>query len=133
MKSDNRAEAGLLQPLEISSRKWTHVTTDLVIDLPESNGFTAIVVFIDKLTKMMNLTECKKENTTMEYVQIFIDNVFQLHSLPEVIISDRDPCFTSKFWRAMFDLLRTDLQFSIVFHPQIDGQSEWMIQMLENF
>ena len=67
MKLDSRAKAGLLKPLEIPSRKWAHVTTDLVIDLPESNGFTAIIVFVDKLTKMVDLSGCKKEVTAMEY------------------------------------------------------------------
>ena len=122
MKSDNRAKAGLLQPLEIPSRKWAHVTTDLVTDLPKSNGFTAIIVFVDKLMKMVHLVGCKKEVTTMEYAHIFINNVFRLHSLPEVIISDRDPRFTGKFWRSLFDLLSTDIQFSTAFHPQTDGQ-----------
>ena len=91
MKSNSRAKAGLLKPLEIPSRKLAHVTTDLVTDLPESNEFTAIVVFVNKLTKMVHLAGYKKEATTMEYAQIFVDNVFQLHGLPEVIISDRDP------------------------------------------
>ena len=76
MKSNNRAEAELLQPLEIPSRKWAHVTTDLITDLLESHGFTAIVVFVDKLTKMVHLARCKKEVTAMEYAQIFIDSVF---------------------------------------------------------
>ena len=67
MKSDSRAKAGLLKPLEIPSRKWAHVTMDLVTNLPESNGFTAIVVFVDKLTKMVHLVGCKKEVTAMEY------------------------------------------------------------------
>ena len=79
MKSDNRAKAGLLQPLEIPSRKWAHVTMDLVTDLPESNGFTAIIVFVDKLSKMVHLAGCRKEVTAMEYVQIFIAHVFRLH------------------------------------------------------
>ena len=133
MKSDSRAKAGLLKPLEIPSRKWAHVTTDLATDFPEANGFTASVVFVDKLTKMVRLARCKKEVTTMEYAQIFVDNVFRLHGLPKVIISERDPRFTGKFWRALFDLLGTDLRFSTAFHPQTDGQSERMIQMLENF
>ena len=70
---------------------------DLVIDLLESNGFMAIIVFMDILTKMVHLAGCKKEVTTMEYAQIFVDNVFRLHRLPEVIISDQDPQFTGKF------------------------------------
>ena len=132
MKSDSRAKAGLLKPLEIPSRKWAHVTMDLVIDLLEANRFTAIVVFVDKLTKMVHLARCKKGFTAMEYAQIFVDNVFRLHGLPEVIISDRDPRFTGKLWHALFDLLNTDLQFSTAFHPQADGESEWMIQTVEN-
>ena len=76
MKSDSRAKAGLLKPLEIPSRKWAHVTTDLITDLPKSNEFTAIVVFIDKLMKMVHLVRCTKEVIAMEYAHIFIDNVF---------------------------------------------------------
>ena len=109
MKSDSRAKAGLLQPLEIPSRKWAHVATDLVTDLPESGGFMAIAVFVDKLTKMVHFSRTSKEVTAMEYAQIFVDTVFRLHGLPEVIISDRDPWFTGKFWRALFDLLGMDL------------------------
>ena len=97
MKSDNRAKAGVLYPLEIPSRKWAHVTIDLVTDLPKSNGFTTIIIFVEKLTKMVHLARCKKEVTAMEYALIFVDNIFRLHDPPEVIISDRDPRFTGKF------------------------------------
>ena len=62
-----------------------------------------------------------------------MDTVFRLHGLPEVIIFDRDPHFTGKFWESLFDLLGTDLRFNTAYHPQTDGQSERMIQTLENF
>ena len=62
--------------MEIPSRKWTHVTMDLVTDLPKSNGFMAITVFIDKLAKIVHLRGCKKEVTTIKYAQIFVDSVF---------------------------------------------------------
>ena len=97
--------------LEIPSRKWAHVTMDLITDLPESNGFTAIVVFVDKLMKMVHLTRCKKEVIAMEYAHIFWS-----HNLLEVIISEQDPRFTNKFWRILFDLLGIDLWFSTTFH-----------------
>ena len=67
VKPDSRAKAGLLQPLEIQSRKWVHVTIDLVTNLPESGGFTAIAVFVDKLTKMVHFSGTSKEATAMEY------------------------------------------------------------------
>ena len=56
--------------------KWAHVTTDLVIDLPESNGYMAIAVFMDKLTKMVHFAPCTKEVTAMEYAKLFVDHVF---------------------------------------------------------
>ena len=75
----------------------------------------AIVVFVDKLTKMVHLAGCKKEVTSMEYAHIFVNNVCPLHCLLEVIISDWDPHFTGKFWHAMFDLLGTDLGLVLCF------------------
>ena len=84
--------------MEIPSRKWVHVTMDLINDIPKSNGFTATVALVDKLTKMVHLTGCKKEVITMEYAKIFVDNVFKLHSLLEVIVFDSDPHFICKFW-----------------------------------
>ena len=88
---------------------------------------------MDKLFKMVHFAACTKEITAMEYAQLFGDHVFRLHGLPEVIISDWDPHFTGKFWSSLFDLLGTDLRFSTAYHPQTDGQSERMIQTLENF
>ena len=76
VKSNNRTKAGLLQPLEIPTQKWAQVTTDLVTDLPESNGFNAIIaVFVDHMTKMVHFAPCTKEVTTLEYAKIFVDIV----------------------------------------------------------
>ena len=116
VKSDNWAKASLLQPLEILSRKWAHVTMDLVIDLPKSNDYTTIAVFVDKVTKMVHLSCCMKEMTAMEYAKLFVDHVFRLHGLPEVIIFDWDLCFTGKFWKFLFDLLSTNRQLSTAFY-----------------
>ena len=97
MKTDNRKKAGVLQPILILERAWQLITTGLVIDFLEPEGKTAIVVFVDRLTKMTHLIPCTKEVTATEYVRLFVDNVFRLHGMPEVIISDRDPRFINKF------------------------------------
>ena len=60
VKSDNKTKARLLQPLEIPMQKWVQVTTDLVMDLLESNGFMAIAVFVDCMMKMVHFAPCTK-------------------------------------------------------------------------
>ena len=55
---------------------------------------------------------------------LFIDRVFRQHRLPLSIVSDRDPRFTGKFWKAIFKVLGTRLDMSAADHPQNDGQTE---------
>jgi hypothetical protein len=59
--------------------------------------------------------------------------VFKLHGLPDEIVSDRDPKFTSKFWQTLMDLYGIKLKMSTSRHPQTDGSSEIMNRMLENY
>ena len=94
---------------------------------------TAIAVFVDRLTKMAHYVPYRKDVTVQQYARLFIDHVFKLHGLPEVIISDRNPKFLSKFWAELFAQLGTDLRFSTTFHPQTDGQSEVTNRVMENF
>lgn len=56
----------------------------------------------------------------------------RLHGVPSLIISDRDPRFTSRFWKKFQEAMGTSLSFSTAFHPQTDGQSKCVIQILED-
>ena len=102
VKSDHRKKAGTLQPIPLPERKWQEITTDLVTYLPKSEGKTAIVVFVDCLSKMVHFALCTKEISWEKDVQLFIDHVFKHHGLPKVIISNRDLKFTSRFWKDLF-------------------------------
>jgi transposase InsO family protein len=62
--------------------------------------------------------------TAPQLASIFVEHVFKLHGLPLSIISDRDPRFTSKFWKALFKRLGTQLRMSTSHHPETDGQTE---------
>nr|GFB24179.1 reverse transcriptase domain-containing protein [Tanacetum cinerariifolium] len=64
--------------------------------------------------------------------RIYLKEVITRHGIPVSIISDRDPRFTSDFWWSFQNALGTRLDMSIVYHPEIDGQSERTIQTLED-
>ena len=65
-------------------------------------------------------------------VEIYVREVVARHGVPTSIVSDQDVCFTSRFWKKFHEELGTRLHFSTTYHPQIDGQSERMIQTLED-
>jgi hypothetical protein len=135
----NRAKAkrhkpnGLLQPLPISKGPWSSVTLDFIVQLPESDGFNAILVVVCRYTKMAHFIPCRTEIDAAKTAQLFIDHVFRLHGTPDEIISDRGPQFASKFWKTFFDQLSTNIKLSTAFHPQTDGQSERTNQTLEQY
>ncbi len=64
--------------------------------------------------------------------KFYIDEVVRLYRVPVSIVSNRDSRFTSRFWGSLQKALGTRLNFSIAFHPQIDVQSERIIQILED-
>jgi hypothetical protein len=131
-KPPNRAPPGFLQPLPYPVAPWQSISMDLVTDLPKTAaGFNAVAVFVDRFSKMLHFVPTTKTVTAPALAQLFINNIFRLHGLPECIISDRDPRFTSNFWKATFDILGTRLDMSTAFHPQTDGQSERAIRTLE--
>jgi hypothetical protein len=122
----------LLQPLPIPDGPWQSVSLDLVTDLPVCCGFDSIMVFVDRFSKLCVLAACTKTITAPQLAQLFIDKVFVRFGMPTSIVSDRDPRFTSHFWRAFVKLLGTDLAMSTAYHPQTDGQTERMNRTMED-
>lgn len=131
-KSSTQRPFGLLTPLPIPDSRWHTVTMDWITDLPTSaSGYNAIMVIVDKLTKYVHLVPTTKESSSEDVARLFIAHVFQYHGLPRVLISDRDPRFTSGFWRAFCRQLGMQPRYSTSFHPQTDGQTERMNRVLE--
>ncbi|CAI7867308.1 unnamed protein product [Closterium sp. NIES-53] len=63
--------------------------------------------------------------------RLFFDRIITIHGIPATLISDRDPKFTSKFWKELMGLLGTKLAMSSAYHPQTDGQTERLNQVVE--
>jgi hypothetical protein len=131
-KPSQQAKMGPLQPLPIPTRPWQQMSMDLITQLPRSrSGNDAIVVFVDKLTKMVHFAATITNVTAPQLASIFMHNVVRLHGVPESILSDRDPRFTAHFWRAFWSQLGTTLTMSSAYHPQTDGQTERANRTLE--
>ena len=92
----------------------------------------SIMVVVDKLTKETHFIPVTSTHKTDDIAKIFMKDIFKLHGLPKGIVSDRDVKFTSNFWKGLFVDLGTKLNFNTVYHPQIDGQTERVNQVLKD-
>ena len=90
------------------------------------------MVVIDKLSKATHFIPVKTTYKATNIANIFTKQIFCLHGIPKVIISDKDPKFTSNLWKSLFKVLNTSLNFSTSFHPQTDGQAQRVNQILED-
>jgi len=134
-KPTNQRPLGLLNPLPVPEHKWEQMTMDLITDLPlTKNGYTAIVTFVDRLSKQVHFAPTVKTVNAAGLAKLFRKHVYSVgHGIPRVIITDRDDRFLSHFRRALFDMLGTQLKFTTAYHPQTDGQSERTNRILEEY
>jgi transposase InsO family protein len=132
-KNETVLSLGLLQPLPVPLRVWSDISMDFIEGLPVSNGWSVIMVVVDCLTKYGHFLLLAHPYTVSTVAQVFFANIFKLHGMPSTIVSDRDPVFTSSFWRELFRLQGTTLAFSSAYHPQLDGQIESLNKCLETF
>jgi hypothetical protein len=132
-KATNQKPGGLLTPLPIPDRRWEQVSMDLITHLPlTTTGHDAIIVFVDKLSKMVHFAAAKTAISAEEFAGVYVNTVVKLHGVSRVLISDRDPRFTGKFLSAVCDLLHIKQGLSTAFHPQTDGQTERANRTLED-
>nr|GEU65410.1 reverse transcriptase domain-containing protein [Tanacetum cinerariifolium] len=86
----------------------------------------------DMLTKSAHFLPIRKDFKMDRLARLYLNEIVARHEVPISIISDCDSRFTSRFWQSMQEALGTQLDISIAYHPQIDGQSERTIQTLED-
>ena len=106
---------------------------DFLTHLPRtSRRHDAVWVIVDRLTKSAHFLAVQMTFTLEEFYRLYIREIVRLHGIPVSILSNRDPRFTAHFWKSFQKAMRTQLMMSTAFHPQIDGQSDRTIQVLED-
>ena len=132
-KSKRSQPAALLNPNKTPTRPWEIVTVDFIGPLPESQGYNAIMVVVDRFTKGAHFIPTTIEITSLGTAKEFRDHVFVHHGLPRKIISDRGTQFVSAFMTDLFKLLGMAANRSTAYHPQTDGQTERVNQEIEQY
>jgi hypothetical protein len=105
---------------------------DFITILPKTQKQNdSIIVVIYKLSNFAHFIPVKSTFKAINIVEIFMKEIFRLHGIPKMVISDRDVKFTSAFWKELFAGINTKLNFSTSYHPQTDGQTERTNQIIE--
>ena len=120
-------------PNSIPEKAWTHISADFITKLPLAQGYDAILVVVDRLTKMAHFVPTTERTSAEGLARLFRDNIWKLHGLPDSIISDIGPQFAAGIMKELNRMLGIETKLSIAFHPQTDGQTERMNQELEQY
>ncbi|KAK2414896.1 hypothetical protein QL285_037431 [Trifolium repens] len=132
-KIEHQRPAGMLQSLDIPEWKWDSISMDFITGLPKTRRkHDSIWVIVDRLTKSAHFLPVRTTDTAAKLTDIYIAEIVRLHGIPSSIVSDRDPKFTSHFWKTLHEALGTKLRLSSAYHPQTDGQTERTNQSLED-
>jgi hypothetical protein len=132
-KSSNQKPGGMLRPLSVPLHKWMSASMDFVVQLPRTaRGYDAIVVFVDRLSKLTHLAPTTTDCSAAEVAEIFMREVFRHHGMPANLITDRDTRFTSRFWTEVCNLMGMQQAMSSAYHPQTDGQTERVNRVMED-
>lgn len=132
-KASHCKPSGLLQPLPVPDRPWQSVSMDFIVSLPATQkNHDAILVFVDRLSKMVHLAPCTTKCSAEDSAHLFMQYVYRAHGMPTTLVSDRDARWTSQFWRELCSSLGIEQAMSSAFHPQSDGQTERANRVVED-
>ena len=135
-KVNNRPTKAPLQPIypRDNATPFEVVALDFITKLPNSSGYDSVLTITDQgCTKMTHFIPCRETITAEETARTFLEVIVRRYGLPNKIISDRDPRFTSKFIQELCRTLGIQQNISSAYHPRTDGQSERNNQWVETY
>jgi transposase InsO family protein len=113
--------------------KWEKITIDFIVGLPRTqSGYDSIWIIMDRLTKVAHFIPVKTTYSGTQLAELYMSRIVCLHGVPKKIVSDRGTQFTSRFSERLQEALDTQLHFSSAYHPQTDGQTKRVNQILED-
>jgi len=132
-KVQHMRKAAPLHPLFTPKTLWEEISIDVIGPLPRSEDKDAILVIVDRFSKMIRLVVTKTSISLSEVARIYQDDIWKIHGIPKKIISDRGPQFASTFMEELYKALGIKRAMSMAYHPQTDGQMERINQEVKVF
>jgi hypothetical protein len=133
VNADYMKPGGLLQPLSIPKWKWDDISMDFIMGLPTTaRKFDSIWLIVDRLSKSAHFIPVNTNNMVQKCAEVYIAHVLCLHGVLKMIISDQGSQFVAHFWERLHASLIIHLIHSLAYHPQTDGQTERVNQILKD-
>jgi hypothetical protein len=133
VKTKHRHPTGLLQPFPILEWKCEVVTIDFITKLPKTvKQHDSIMVMVDTLTKEAHFIPVKTTHKKITIADIYMKEVSILHGVPKEIVLDKDPKFTSNFWKGVFEGFETNLNLSTTYHLDSYGKIDRTTRIIED-
>jgi hypothetical protein len=123
-KPSNFNKYRYLMPNPIPHHLYDSISMDFIVNLPWLGEYNTIFVVVDHLSKHANFIPTTTGLNAEEFGALFIKEIMCRFGLPSSIIMDRDPRWSSDFWKGVVKLLKTRMLLSSSHHPQHDGQTE---------
>ncbi|KAJ1600076.1 hypothetical protein NDA14_000490 [Ustilago hordei] len=137
-KAPRHRPYGLLQPLATPDRPWGSISLDFIEGLPpskkyDSKTYDSILVIVDRLTKFAILAPTHKTVTAKQTAVLLYGHMVRLFGYPDHMVSDRGRQFISGAWKAFAEQMGVKHSLSTAYHPQTDGQTERVNQVIEQY
>ena len=132
-KAEHQRPTGTLQPFPVPECKRAAISMDFIIGLSRTKrGHDSIWVIVDRLTKSAHFLPVRTTHSAEALAQLYVREIVRLHEVPNYIVSVRGSVFTSRFWKSFLRAMGNQCDYSSPFHPQTDGQTERVNQVLED-
>ncbi|UTT90026.1 hypothetical protein NDA17_007784 [Ustilago hordei] len=137
-RTNNRHSRSAKEPLATPDRPWGSISLDFIEGLPtskkyDSKTYDSILVIVDRLTKFAILAPTHKTVTAKQTAVLLYGHMVRLFGYPDHMVSDRGRQFISGAWKAFAEQMGVKHSLSTAYHPQTDGQTERVNQVIEQY